>query len=108
MAALELAFETKPLREICESEHRAKQELGAKVAEQLKRRLADLRAALSIDELPVAKPRKASGTCIFDLPEGYQLIVAPNHPRNPILSSGAVNWAEVTRIRIIRIERGNG
>jgi hypothetical protein len=105
MVALELAFETKALRDICESEQRAKHELGAKVAEQLKRRLADLRAASSIDELPVAKPRKVAGTCVFELPEGYRLIVAPNHPKNPLLSSGAVDWAEVTRTKVLSIER---
>jgi ribosomal protein L29 len=91
LTTLELAFETKPLREICESEHKAKQELGAKVAEELKRRLADLRAAASVEDLPVAKPRKISGTCIFDLAEGYRLVVAPNHTKNPLLKSGTVN-----------------
>ncbi len=55
--ALELAFETKRLREICENEEIASQELGAEGAERLKHRLADLRAAGSIEELPdVAKP----------------------------------------------------
>jgi hypothetical protein len=55
---LELAFETKLLREICESEQKARQELGIKVAEALKRRLADLRAATSVEDLPVAQTAK--------------------------------------------------
>ncbi len=42
VAALELAFANKALRKLCENEARAKAELGAPVAEKLKRRLADL------------------------------------------------------------------
>jgi hypothetical protein len=42
--ALELAFATKALRDICESEATAKEKLGAKVADALKRRLSDFRS----------------------------------------------------------------
>ncbi len=56
MDELELAFATKPLRELCESEAKAKQKLGAKIAAVLMHRLADLRAAYSIGDLPIGKP----------------------------------------------------
>ena len=105
---MELAFETKPLRETCESEATAKRELGSKVAKELKRLLADLRAASSIEEMPVDKPRKTSGTCVFDLTENCRLIVAPNHTNNPLLASGSVDWAKVARIKILRIELRHG
>jgi hypothetical protein len=105
---LELAFETKLLREICESEQKARQELGIKVAEALKRRLADLRAATSVEDLPVAKPRKNSGTCVVDLPQGYRLVFVPNHTKNPMLKPRTVDWARVGRIKILRIENTDG
>ena len=101
---MELAFETKLLREICESEETAKRELGTKVAEELKRRLADLRAAASVGDLPVAKPRKMSETCVFDLADGYKLSFSPNHSNNPLLKSGKIDWAKVARIKILSIE----
>jgi hypothetical protein len=45
--ALELAFATKALRDICESEATAKEKLGAKVADALKRRLSDFRSTFA-------------------------------------------------------------
>ncbi len=55
---MELAFETKSLREICESPIRAKRALGESVAEMLKRRLADLRAATCIGDLIAGRPQQ--------------------------------------------------
>lgn len=106
MGALELAFDTKALRNICESEKRAKQELGAEVAAQLKRRLADLQAAKSIDELPVAKPVKNSNNCVVNLSSGYRLIATVGHAEIPTLSSGKVDWSNVGRLKLLKIETG--
>lgn len=101
---MELAFETKLLREVCESAEKAKQQFGAEVARALKRLLADLRAAGSIEDLPVAKPRRISGNCVFQLSTGHILTATANHPVNPLLKSGEIDWAKVERIRILRIE----
>lgn len=103
--ALELAFETKALRDICESEAVAKRELGAKVAYALTRRLSDFRSVDSIDELPFAKPKKNSTSITFDLPDDWQLVVTSGHGDNPKLASGKVDWAKVTRLKIVRIEK---
>jgi len=101
--ALELAFETKLLRELCESEEKAKRTLGANVANVLKSRLADLIAAASVKDLPLAKLHNSLGTCVFELTDGYELVTSPNHPNNPLHKSGAINWAKVERIKIIKI-----
>lgn len=100
---MELAFETKPLREMCESEEKAKRQLGAKVAAMLKQTLADLRAAASMEDLPFGKPRIEGRNCILDLTAGYQLTITPNHTKNPMLTSNAVDWTKVSRIKILRI-----
>ena len=75
---MELAFETMSLRTICESESDAKHELGQTVAESLKRRLADLRAATSITDLVAGRPRvsdhAASQRMLVDLGGGYILV----------------------------------
>jgi hypothetical protein len=103
--ALELAFETKALRDICESEAIAKRKLGAKVADALRRRLSDFRSIDSFDELPFAKPKKNSNIVAFDLPDDWQLIVTGGHGDNPKLASGKTDWSKVTRLKIARIEK---
>jgi proteic killer suppression protein len=100
---LELAFSEKPLRDICESEATAKRKLGIYVARELKRCLADLHAAPSIGDLPGARFQKGEDSCAFDLTGGYRLVVIPNHLKMPLLDSGAIQWAVVKRIKIIRI-----
>ena len=104
---MELAFDTKPLRDTCESEELACQELGVRVAGELKLRLADLRAATTIKDLPLVKLRIISGKCIFELADGYRLVVVPNHVNNPMKKPGSVNWEKVERIKIIGITRNH-
>jgi|SRR5665213_283870 len=103
--ALELAFETKALRDICESEAFARKQLGAKVADALWRRLSDFRSIDSFDELPFAKPKKNSNSITFDLPDDWQLVVTGGHGENPKLPSGKIDWAKVTRLKITKIEK---
>lgn len=103
--ALELAFETKALRDICENEAIAKRKLGAKVADALRRRLSDFRSIDSFDELPIAKPTKKSKNITFDLPEDWQLVVTAGHSETPKLASGKIDWTKVTRLKIARIEK---
>jgi hypothetical protein len=103
--ALELAFETKALRDICESEAIAKRRLGAKVAAALWRRLSDFGSIDSFDELPFAPLKKNTNTVIFDLPDDWQLTVTGGHGDNPKLASGKTDWTKVTRLKIIRIEK---
>ena len=107
--ALELAFETKPLRTICETEAQAKLELGNAVAEVLKHRLADLRAATAVSDLVAGKPRILDGSAgqlmVVDLYEGSRLVFKSNHIRRSSAGGGEVNWSRVTRIKILRIDR---
>lgn len=103
--ALELAFETKGLRDICESEAVARDRLGAKVASALWRRLSDFQSIDSFDELPIVKPKKNSNNVTFELPEDWQLIVTGGHGENPKQTSGKIDWAKVTRVKIIGVEK---
>lgn len=110
---LDLAFDSKSLRSVCENEEDAQDKLGPSVAETLKHRLADLRAAISIRDLLVGKPRIIKSTkfgqeiVIVELGDGYQLVFGANHPNNPILENGDINWAKVSRIKILQIERNH-
>ena len=106
-ARLELAFETKELREVCENEADAKRQFGDAVAEVLKHRLADIDAASSPTDIIVGNPRIEPGgeRMTIDLCEGYQLVMTPNHPSNPMKAIGTVAWEKVNRIRILEIRR---
>ena len=105
--ALELAFATKALRDICESEAVAKKKLGAKVAAALKRRLSDFQSINSFDELPLAKPKKNTNSIKFNLPDEWQLVVKCGHGEAPKLPSGKIDWSQVTRLKITKIEKRN-
>ena len=74
------------------------------MAAQLKRRLADIQAVETIDELPVAKPKKTSNNCMIDLSGGFQLVATAGHAEIPTLSSGRIDWGNVKRLKLLRIE----
>ena len=77
------------------------------MSKTLKRRLADLRAATSINDLIVGRPRTVdTGSDSFleiDLTAERRIVLKANHPKNPLTCSGKLDWANVTRIKIIHI-----
>jgi plasmid maintenance system killer protein len=109
--ALDLAFDSRSLRTICEKEEETVREFGLSVAEVLKHRLADLRAAKSINDLVVGYPQVLDGTnnqqMAINLPDDYQVIFCANHPNNPVLENGFVDWSKVSRIKILQIRKNN-
>lgn len=109
---MELAFATKSLRALCESGSRAKRELGITVAEQLKARLADLRAARHVTDVVAGRPHEIDGTShrevAVDLGEDSHVVFCANHNMTPSLESGGVDWSKVSRIKILRIESKDG
>lgn len=105
---MELAFESKDLRTICESEAYAERELGLDVAQAIKRRLADLRAATVIYDLLAGRPRisnTGNQELLVDLCDGYGIILAANHRDNPVTETGNVDWSRINRLKVLRIER---
>jgi proteic killer suppression protein len=108
---LELAFSTLSLRTICEDEAQAKNTLGSKVAEVLKRRLADLRAATSVTDLIAGQPRVLDGAdkrkMAIDLCDGQRIVFCANHPKNPVGKTGEIDWQKVRRIRILGIDNSH-
>ena len=108
--ALELAFETRELRDICENESKAAETLGAIVSEALKHRLADMVAATNPGDLLAGCPRVGTDTSkmIIELEDDYVLVFASNHVRRRNRTDGHVDWAKVSRVRILEIRRRNG
>lgn len=108
---MELAFDTLRLRTVCENEAQAVEQFGEKVAEALKHRLADLRAAPSLVDIPAGHPRPLEETgekFAVLLREGWRMVFRANHPKRRRQESGNIDWSNVSRIKICRIENING
>lgn len=107
--ALELAFESKSLRTMCEIEARAMHELGNAVAQTLKHRLADLRAAASVNDLVAGRPHVLDSSVlqvmVVDLCDGYSLLFKSNHTKCPLTGADDIDWGRVSRIKIVAIEK---
>ena len=105
---LELAFETRWLRTVCESESEAAQEFGPEVAEALRHRLADLRAATSPRDLVAGRLRPLKRTdenlLVVDLNDNYRMVFCSNHPKRQSKKSGRIDWSNVSRVKILRIK----
>lgn len=101
-----LAFETLPIRELCESDSVARAELGDERASRLQQRIADLMAAQSLSDLPVGgpdeAPQEAPWHMSLPLDDGH-ILVAPNHHEPPLTTTGELDLARVSRIRILEV-----
>jgi hypothetical protein len=77
------------------------------VAEDLKRRLADLRAAESVRDLVASPPTQLEDPMELSIPmaNGFRLILRSNHLDSPMLDSGSVDWSAVERVKIMRVEQ---
>lgn len=104
---MELAFETKSLRQLCENEVKAKMKFGQIQADKLKRRLADIHAAENVNDLVAGNPRVLAGTdnqkYSLNIDSKVSLILCANHITNPVSESGQIDWSKVNRIKIIEI-----
>jgi hypothetical protein len=42
-----------------------------------------------------------------DLCDGYRIVFDANHPNIPLTETGSIDWAKVSRIKILRIDNNN-
>lgn len=108
---MELAFAKKSLRQLCENQAEAKRNLGIGMADKLRRRMADLRAATCVKDLVAGRPSEFEDArrqqFSVDLCEGSRIVFCANHNTIPLLKSGGVDWSRVSRVKILRIESGH-
>lgn len=108
---MELAFRTRELRSICEDEDVAAERFDPRVVGSLKRRLADLRAADSVDDLVAGHPRLASDpypAVSLDLACGYELVCHVNHPNPQVGADRQLSWPSVRRLQVTAIAKKEG
>lgn len=110
---MELAFSDKKFRDLCLNEFLARRILGARIAEKLKSRLADLVAASVVADLFMlpGRPRELAndrqGYIVIDLIDEQQLVFQSGHIKGRMLPSGEVDWSRVRRVKILALENGH-
>jgi proteic killer suppression protein len=101
---LEIRFLDKKLRELCERGAEADRKLGSTSAGKLRRRLADLRAVGTVAELTAGRPHPLTGDRAgqfsLELTRGDRLVFSPANDPLPVTEDGAINWSQVTLVRI--------
>jgi plasmid maintenance system killer protein len=107
---IQLAFQDENLRKACESTVSAKRKYGERAGSSLHARLADLKAAdspVDLVELGFAQFNKlANDEIVISIDDGYCIYAKANH-RPPPGQPGHLDWTQVTRIKILHIERAN-
>lgn len=107
---MEITFISRKLQKVCNSEKEMRARFGKPLAERLQQRLAELRAADTLDDirrLPPARCHELSqnrkGQLAVDLVHPKRLIFEPDHNPVPRKPDGGLDWSHVTRIRVIEI-----
>lgn len=105
---LEISFAERHLRDICENETKATETFGEACSKILFSRLSDLRAAETIYDVVAGNPTAISKSEFsIDLDKKLKLIIKANHSSNPLINNTEIDWARVSRIKIISITEGN-
>lgn len=102
---MEVTFATQSLRTLCEDP--ASADLPADVVRELRVRLADLRAALSAEDLLVGVTRTAASPpeIVLTLREDVVLRCVVAHRVVPRDAAGDVRWGLVRRVKVLALGR---
>ena len=108
---MDLSFESKRVRSLCENSNKAKRELGEELARKLQARLAEIEAAeqlgdilVLLDLLDLTQP----GDVLIPLAPGVTLTVAPYLKASGRGVESTIDLKEVTRVRIKGVDISNG
>jgi len=105
---LEISFENRNLRKLCESQNKAKHLLGEALASKLIILLADLDVMKNVYDLIVGRIHNlkadSSKSITIEFGEDAKFVFCANHLEIPLLANKTVDWSNVTRIKILSIE----
>jgi hypothetical protein len=104
---MEIAFNTKSLRSLCQVETEMSNKFGSAVTEALRVCLADLRAAVTIADVTSGYAADmVSKNEIKIIPyEGIQIRLRANERQLRRKKGDVVDWTKVTRVKIMEISR---
>ena len=106
---IKLAFQDEKLRKVCESPRSARLNYGEAVGRAIHSRLADLRAAESALKYVEwgfgAFDETVDDRIVIPIDNEYRMVVEAYRPHAD--DSEALDWMQVTRVKILEIERTN-
>jgi plasmid maintenance system killer protein len=107
---MEIAFASRKMEKLCNSSKDMKAKLGARGATALQLRLAQIKAADTLEDLgkvPGARCHELTadrkGQLAVDLVHPRRLIFEPDHSPLPAKPDGGLDWQKVTRVTVIEI-----
>jgi hypothetical protein len=101
-----VSFATKRLRVLCEDPKVAKSKLGEDIARLLRARLADLRSADGLFDLPTGNPRVDGGSYLLNLGASATMRWEPYGKSAEPADTGVLDWNCVNRVKLVGIDRG--
>lgn len=107
---MEIRFAKSKLQKLCNNFKKLRGEFGPKCAKKIARRLAELEAAESLEDLrslPQCRCHELTGDfdgCLaVDLEHPFRLIFQPDHNPPPRDRNDGLVWAEVTHVLILEV-----
>jgi len=104
---VDIAFDKPKLQKVFNHESRLIKEYGKIIM----RRMAVLKAATKLEQVPHRKPERRhelsgrrKGEFAVDLKHPFRLVFRPNHDPIPLKEDGGIDLKLVTAITIIRVE----
>lgn len=101
-----VSFATPELRVLCEDPKVAEAKLGGVVARLLHARLADLRSADGLFDLPTGNPRVDDDNYLLDLGTSATMRWEPYGKSAQPAEDGALDWERVNRVKLVQIDKG--
>lgn len=102
-----IAFDSTELRAICEDPSSTDAHMGKDRAEAFRDRLADIRAAVTYEDLIVGNPRiggESGGELRVDIGPRGTLVLKANHRHLPWGKDGEVDWSRVSYVRLVEVD----
>jgi len=107
---MEIRFAKSKLHSLCNDERKLRGAFGVACARRIQRRLAELQAAESLEDLrnlPQARCHELTadrkGQLAVDVEHPMRLIFEPDHQPVPTKPDGGLDWSRVTQIRVLEI-----
>lgn len=107
---MEVSFTSRSMQKACSSEKEMRKTWGAPMAKKLQQRLAELRAASTLEDVSRLPPARCheltanrKGQVSVDLVHPHRLILVPDHKPVPARPEGGLDWTQVTRIVVLEV-----
>ena len=107
---MEVSFASKSMQKRCSQEKALQKHWGKNLARKLKQRLAELRAATTLQDIGRTPPArchepkgKRKGQLSVYLEHPYRLIIKPDHSPLPRKKDGGLDWESVTKVVVIEV-----